>query len=224
MSSLAFLVATYNEEAEILDLLSSVRPYVDTIVVSDDGSTDSTLDLVIGSRLADIVVMGPHVASCEETSLSGLQRVTEDWTLILDADERIDAEGLARIRDWVDLDTHIITASGVMEPSAFSTEYTHLYFSQDEYIDGNLTRSFAKIKLVRTKMLHLPVTIHGDIACDGEPINLGIKVNHRKTSQKQIMREMEYLEAYEQKIKEGKMTRDHADWATGFHYYVRNTR
>jgi glycosyltransferase involved in cell wall biosynthesis len=207
MNSLAFLTAVYNEEDEIIDLIHSVRPFVDTIVVSDDGSTDETVARAIWTQEVDVLVLGPHLASCEEIRLRGIRRVTERWVLILDADERIDVEGMLAIGEFIN--------------SPESSDYTHVYFSQDEYIDGVLTRSFSKIKLARTAYINLPVGIHEDISCPGNPIDLGIKVLHRKTLAKQIMRESEYLDAYQRKIREGKMTPERAAQVAQWHYVVK---
>lgn len=207
MANLAFLTAVYNEQDEILDLLQSVRPYVDTIIVSDDGSTDLTTHRALDSGLVDVLVMGPHLASCEETRLRGFKRVKEAWVLILDADERIESAGMQAIRDFVDRG---------------GDEATHMYFSQKEYIDGVLMRDFAKIKLARTCYINLPVGIHDDISCAGEPVNIGIEVIHRKSWSKQILRETEYISAYERKISEGKMTRQRADQVAGWHYVVKH--
>lgn len=207
MSTLAFLMAVYNETDEIIDSIRAVRPYVDTIVISDDGSTDYTVPVALATKMVDVLVLNPHRASCEETRLSGLQRVSEDWVLILDADERIDSAGLQKIRESIEQ----LDREGI----------THVYFGQDEYIDGIQTRSFAKIKLARTDKLHLPERIHGEISVEGESTNLGVRVFHRKTRQKQIMRETEYIRAYKKKIQEGKMTESDAQWAINMHYFIK---
>lgn len=206
MSTLAFLTAVYNEENEIIDLLQSVRPYVDTIVVSDDGSTDSTINRALSTGLVDVFVLGPHVASCEETRIKGFARIIEDWVLILDADERISSKDLEFIRNFINTDP----------------PETHIYFSQKEYINGELMREFVKIKMARRENLFLPVGIHDDISCTGEPVNIGVEVIHRKTWNKQIMRETEYLDAYQKKISEGKMTPERADQVSGWHYIVKH--
>jgi glycosyltransferase involved in cell wall biosynthesis len=207
MTTLAFLTAVYNEQDEIVDLLESVRPYVDTIIVSDDGSIDATVPLAVQSGLVDVLVMGPHLASCEETRIRGFDRVVEDWVLILDADERINPWGMKDLRAGIE--------------RAEAEGFTHIYFRQDEYIDGRQTHSFAKIKAAKRGWLHLPVGIHDDISCGGEPINLGITVLHRKSMRKQIQRETEYIQAYKRKIAEGKMTPQRAAEVTEWHYVVK---
>jgi glycosyltransferase involved in cell wall biosynthesis len=206
MSTLAFLTAVYNEEAEIENLLRSVRPYVDIIIVSDDGSEDQTVAKASDTGYVDIMVTGPHLASCEETRIRGFAFVEADWVLILDADERISADGMKKLRIFTDRN---------------DPQYTHVYFSQDEFIDNVLTRTFPKIKLARPQYLNLPVGIHDDISCTGESTNIGVRVLHRKTSAKQRQRETEYVQAYERKIIEGKMTRQRAEEVKGWHYYVR---
>lgn len=207
MPTLAFLTAVYNEEAEIYDLLRSVRPYVDTTIVSDDGSTDRTIQVAVMSKLTDVLVLGPHLASCEEVRIRGFSRVAEDWVLILDADERITPEDLQKMRDSLeDLDNRGIT---------------HVYFSQEEFIDDQRMRSFAKIKLARREHLNLPIGLHDDVSATGKGDDLGLRVYHRKTKQKQIMRETEYLSAYRRKIAEGKMTPERAAQVSNWHYYVK---
>lgn len=205
---LGFLVATYNEEEEIISLLESVRPYVDEVVVSDDGSTDNTVALVEASGLADKIVKGPHLASCEETRIRGLEQMDSDWVLILDADERIPEENLKLLtKDLFES----LEVEGV----------THVYFTQDEYIDGRQTRSFQKVKLAQKDKLVLPEIIHGDISVEGHPANLGFKVIHRKSSNKQVMREQQYIEAYKRKVAEGKMSQEWADKVRQWHYFVK---
>jgi glycosyltransferase involved in cell wall biosynthesis len=207
MTTLAFLTAVYNEQDEIIDLLESVRPYVDTIVVSDDGSIDATVPLAIQTGLVDVLVMGPHLASCEETRIRGFKRIIEDWVLILDADERIHPTELEMLYDRIQ--------------HAEDEDFTHIYFAQDEFIDGRHTHSFAKIKAARRDCLNLPIGIHDDISCAGNPVNIGLRVIHRKTMVKQIQREQEYIQAYKRKIKEGKMTEQRAAEVTGWHYVVK---
>lgn len=216
---LAFLTAVYNEQEEIFDLLSSVGPHVDLIIVSDDGSTDDT-DQISAYTLQEIhnrygvhsyYVKNEHIGSCEETRIAGFKLIqpldSAIWVLILDADERIPTEHLSEIRAWTN--------------SEEAKLYTHVYFSQDEYIDGILQRSFAKIKMARSTDLHLPEGIHNDISASGDPVNKGWKIIHRKTSEKQKMRELEYLNVYEKQVAEGKMTRQRADEVSSWHYFIK---
>ena len=203
--TLAFLIAVYNEEREITDLLQSVRPYVDEIIVSDDGSKDNTV--AYAARYADVIVLSAPTHSCEETRIRGFQRILADWVLILDADERIPESHLKAIKSYL--------------PYFEQENKTHAYFNQLEYIDGQYTRGFEKVKLTRRDKTTLPELIHGDIHVDGDPVNVGWQVVHRKTSEKQKMRELEYLDAYEEKIAQGKMTREWADKASSWHYYHR---
>lgn len=205
MATLGFLTAVYNEEREITDLLQSVRPYVDEIIVSDDGSRDNTV--AYAAKYADVIVLSAPTHSCEETRIRGLNRVLADWVLILDADERVYPSHLAAIKPSLEY------FEGLNK--------THVYFHQFETIDGKQTRTFEKIKLARRDSLILPEVIHGDISVRGDPINMGWTVAHRKTSEKQKMREIEYLHAYEEKIAQGKMTREWADKVSQWHYYER---
>ena len=203
-NKITFLLAAYNEEHEIIDLLGSVFNWVDKLIVVDDGSTDDTATLA--SMFVNTTVYTiEHTGLCEVARIYGLERVTTDWVLMMDADERISREDLEKIREWVDSDP----------------TYTHMYFTQDEYIDGVQTRSFQKPKLFRKDSVTLSPIIHSDMIAEGEPVNIGLTVTHRKTSAKQRMRELQYLDTYKRLVEEGAMTQEKADWCRNLHYFER---
>lgn len=214
---LNFLVATYNESDEIESLLNSVSYYVDTIIVSDDGSTDNTTDLVNGWSLNNdfdvTVIYNDHTGLPEVVKAKGVDFIRyliypNDWVLMLDADERIDEATLKEIEMWL--------------KSPESENITHVWFGLDEYIDGKgPLRSFLKCRLFRANAIRFSNSVHEDDQFDGQGANNNWKVIHRKTSAKQIMREREYLQTYQRLLEEGKVTQEWVDRCKSFHYFVR---
>jgi glycosyltransferase involved in cell wall biosynthesis len=89
--SLAVVVLTFNEEANLAACLASVQGWASELVVVDSGSTDRTCDIA-HERSATLVshAFESHAAQWE-WALSTLQLQSE-WILALDADQRVTPE------------------------------------------------------------------------------------------------------------------------------------
>ncbi|WP_113672571.1 glycosyltransferase [Vallitalea guaymasensis] len=74
-----------NEEKHITKCLSSVKDYVDEIVIIDTGSTDSSKE--IASRYTDRIYDFKWCNDFAKARNFSLSKATNDWVLILDADE-----------------------------------------------------------------------------------------------------------------------------------------
>lgn len=206
-----FISAVYNESAEIDDLVQHVYPFVDRINIVDDGSTDDTalkLNMHVLSDDKTTYKTIEHTGLCEVARIHALEMCADDsWVVMLDADERFESPSLSQIVDFVkEAPDHI----------------THVYFGQKEYIDGVQVAEFAKVKLFKKSAAHLPEVIHRDPSFEGEPYNFGGYVIHRKSREKQIMREMQYIDTYEKLFEEGKVTRSDVNWFKSMHHYVRD--
>lgn len=81
----AVIVITRNEERNIVDCLESVAWAGERVVV-DSGSTDRTVDLA--TPLADSVYVTEWLGFAEAKNYA-LERVSSEWVLWLDADERV---------------------------------------------------------------------------------------------------------------------------------------
>lgn len=212
--TLEFISAVYNEEAEIDDLISHVLPYVDAIHIVDDVSTDSTVDRLakwwnrFSGEGFDWHQMDEHTGLCEVVRIKALELCDDDsWVLMLDADERFAPGVLEAVRAFLE---------------TVPDNVTHVWFGQHEFIDGIKVAEFAKVKLFRKSAAHFPEVIHRDPQFDGDSANFGGIVIHRKSHEKQIMRETQYLDTYEKLFEEGKVTRSDVDWFRGMHHFVRS--
>jgi glycosyltransferase involved in cell wall biosynthesis len=216
---LEFIAAVWNEEEEINDLLEHVCDYVDRINVVDDVSTDRT-PLILdewwhksnrASHDWDIFTwhqMEEHTGLCEVVRIKALEMCDDDsWVLMLDADERFAPGVLERVVEFC---------------KAPPEGVTHVYFSQHEYIDGVKVAEFAKVKLFKKSAGAFSEIIHRDPSFVGEATNFGGVVIHRKSSQKQVMRELQYLDTYDKLLDAGKVTQGDVDWFKGMHHFVRD--
>jgi glycosyltransferase involved in cell wall biosynthesis len=88
MASLGALVLTYNEEDNITDCLASLE-WVDEIVVVDSYSEDETCQLA--GEFTDNVYQREFDDFASQRNF-GLDKLTADWVLVVDADERITAK------------------------------------------------------------------------------------------------------------------------------------
>lgn len=96
--SLACVVITKNEEANIRDCLESIR-WADELIVVDAESRDRTVDLARECRAKVIVRPWPGFGLQKNF---GMAQASSDWILILDADERVTEELRGEIKACLD--------------------------------------------------------------------------------------------------------------------------
>lgn len=210
-----FIAALYNEEAEVTDLLWHVYNLVDGYSLADDGSTDNTYKM-IWQLVVDKDFIKPiqytqldHTGLPETVKNEALQAVPDaSWVLMLDADERLSEPAYQGIREF------LATDDGTVD---------YVYFNQLEIIDNKPVREFQKAKLFKKEVIQFPLNnIHADDQFTGNGIyKPEWRVFHRKSTSKQIQREIEYLQTYEKLYKEGHIDEGRLKWLQGLHHYVR---
>lgn len=106
MNKISLVVITKNEEKNIDKCLSSAR-FVDEIIVVDSGSTDRTGEIVKAHGGKFIFNPWPGYGLQKQFAL---EQATNNWVLLLDADEFLEAdlaERIVRLRDrGFDLDAY----------------------------------------------------------------------------------------------------------------------
>ncbi len=101
MATLCLCMIAKNEEKDLQQLLSELKPYTDQIVLAvDHRTTDRTRDVAkkFGAQVFDI-------RWCDDFSVArneSLAKATMDWILVLDADERVSVDGLKKIRKAIE--------------------------------------------------------------------------------------------------------------------------
>jgi glycosyltransferase involved in cell wall biosynthesis len=92
--TLSVCIITFNEEANIVRTLQSVKGIADEVIVVDSGSTDSTVALAQANGAK--VFIEPWKGFAPQKN-SALAKASCDWILSLDADEEVSAELAASI-------------------------------------------------------------------------------------------------------------------------------
>jgi glycosyltransferase involved in cell wall biosynthesis len=87
---LSIVLATYNEEANIVSCLSAIKKIADEIIVVDGSSTDSTAELA--KKLGARVVSTTNKPNFHINKQLAIDAAKGDLILQLDADEIVDAE------------------------------------------------------------------------------------------------------------------------------------
>jgi len=89
--TLGVVAISYNEQENIRGFLDNLLPWVDEIVIVDDGSTDATASIATGyaSRVRFIVSpRGDTGGFCDQRN-KGIEASTAQWLLHMDIDERV---------------------------------------------------------------------------------------------------------------------------------------
>lgn len=214
---LFFIAALYNEQDEIADLIEHVNDIVDGYCIVDDGSTDDTVAILdafytngadeFNPRFDYITI--PHIGLPETVKSMAKDAVPDgSWILMLDADERLSEAAKEGIRWFFDTGQDKV--------------YDYVYFNQQEIIDGRHVRSFQKAKLFRKEAITFPLNnIHADDQFVGNGTSFGWEVYHRKSSEKQVQRELEYLKTYKKLLDDGNIDQGRYEWLRNLHHYVK---
>jgi glycosyltransferase involved in cell wall biosynthesis len=85
--TLSVVIHTKNEEKMLADCLKSVLDIADEIIVADMNSTDDTKKIAkkFGARIINV----PEFGFADPARNISLSKVTKDWVLVIDADERL---------------------------------------------------------------------------------------------------------------------------------------
>lgn len=206
-----FAGALYNEEAQLEDLVKYINPHVNRINFVNDESTDSTLKLLIdlkGKYNKICFKSVPHVGLSEVVRAQAVQMCGLDsWVIMLDADERFTEESLVEIKKFV--------------LSKESENITHVWSTMIEKIDGISTRSFIKCRFFRARAAQFVNAMHRDDSYAGQGANYNWIITHNKTSDKQKVREAEYLSTYYQLLNDGKIDKKRFQEMVDLHYFIK---
>jgi len=145
-----------NEEDRIRPCLDSLQGFADEIIVFDSGSTDGTIDIV--RKYTDKIWITDDWPGDGFQKQRALDQSTCDWVLIIDADEYLDAEMKASIRD--------ILSQKEIEEVAFKLPWGNIILGkQMKY--GRSAR--APKRLFKRENAHItPVVVHAHVVTEGK--------------------------------------------------------
>jgi glycosyltransferase involved in cell wall biosynthesis len=92
---ISVVINTKNEEKNLSRVLSSVHGWVNEIIVCDMNSNDRTIE--IAERYGCIIKQYDDIGYVEPARKFAVEGATNEWVLLLDADEAVDR----RLRNWI---------------------------------------------------------------------------------------------------------------------------
>lgn len=99
MMSLSVVLATFNEEKNLPDCLTSIKDLADEIIVVDGSSTDRTVK--IAKEFGAKVIVVKNLPNFHVNKQKAIEMATKDWILQLDADERVSPELSKEIKEKI---------------------------------------------------------------------------------------------------------------------------
>ena len=153
MSTLAAVIITCNEEANIAECLESLSGTVDQIIVLDSGSADSTL--AIASLYGATVAVSSVWHGFGYQKNQALSMANTDWILSIDADERLTPELAKEIRSVIN-DTHSFTCYSIPRRSWYCGRFIRFSGWSPDYVDRLFKNGTARFSddLVHERLLH----------------------------------------------------------------------
>lgn len=98
--TLSVVLATFNEEKNLSDCLSSVRGLADEIIVVDGTSSDRTVEIAKRHNAKVFIVNNNPMFHINKQK--AIDSATKDWILQLDADERVTPELAKEIQQKIE--------------------------------------------------------------------------------------------------------------------------
>ncbi len=108
-------VPAYNEETTIADVLSRTRPYVDGVIVVDDGSTDRTAQIA-RTQGAIVVshVINRGLGAAIGTGFATAQKLGADIVVTLDADGQHDPAQIPALMSAIEQGADVVIGSRML--------------------------------------------------------------------------------------------------------------
>ena len=101
--TIGVVAISYNEEEDITGFLDCLLPWVDEIVIIDDGSTDETESIVRHHQQNARWISSPRGSNegYNDQRNKGISAASSDWLLHMDVDERVTPVLAKEIRDAI---------------------------------------------------------------------------------------------------------------------------
>lgn len=190
-TQLSVVLATYNEEKNLVDCLSSVKDIASEIIIVDGSSQDKTVEIAKSFGAKVIITSNPPIFHINKQK--ALDMAKEKWVLQLDADERVTKELSKEITKIINMSEEEIEKyeSTLLDKSLFTrhqkllegrdgrignenSEYAAFFIPRLNYFLGRYLRyggvyPDGVIRLVRKGKAHFPCKdVHEQIAVDGK--------------------------------------------------------
>lgn len=119
---LSLCMIVKDEEILLPECLESVQGVVDELIVVDTGSQDQTVELAqtAGAKVFDFPWQDDFAAARNFS----LEQATQDWILVLDADERLMEDCVAELRDTIQQSDYVASTLLRYEVGALQNPYS----------------------------------------------------------------------------------------------------
>lgn len=152
--AISVVINTYNASRYLERVLETVKGF-DEVVVCDMESTDETVAIAQGKGCKVVTFSKNGVTICEPARNFAIQSASEDWVLVVDADELVTEE----LRDYLyDFTNH-------------SGDVKGLLIARKNYLTGTFLRSTYpdyQLRFFRRNSVDWPPIIHARPIIDGK--------------------------------------------------------
>lgn len=152
-STLGVVAISHNEAQDLPRFLQNVEPWVDEIVIIDDGSTDDTSLIAEGAGRKVTFVHAPRAEGeyYADQRNKGIDAASSDWLLHMDIDERVSPELAAEI------------LAAVQNPRFDAYRYRRLNYFLHRPMRGGGWRDWNLVHLARRDCLRFSGMFHEEV-------------------------------------------------------------
>lgn len=210
MMGISLCMIARNEEDYIRSALSSVKSFVDEVIVVDTGSKDKTVE--IAKEFTDKIYECLWEDDFSKARNFSLSKASEEWILVLDADEVIASEDCLKIKEFA-------TDPGYLGYSFVQVNYTDdvntfgympvlrpNWYTKNfrGYITCNIVRLFRNLPDIRFEgVVH--ESVDNSIKALGETLKSDAVIHHYQFAKgDEVIRakQLQYLTIYEKNLAE----------------------
>lgn len=153
----------YNEQRDLPGFLENLLPWVDEIVLVDDGSTDSTKQIALKAGEKVKFIESPRAPGeyYSDQRNKGIEQAESDWLLHMDVDERVPQALAKEIQQ------------AIKDPSKDGYRYRRLnYFLHRPFPYGGW-QHWNLVHLARRHLFHFGGKMHETCRLDAPPDRIG---------------------------------------------------
>jgi len=187
--TLGVVSISYNEERDIGGFLENLAPWVDEIIIVDDGSTDQTQAMAkaYGDKVTFLKSPRKDGEYFSHQRNKGIDAARSDWLLHMDIDERVSPELAQQI------------LKGIADESKDGYRYRRLNYFMHRPMKGGGWRDWNLVHLARRDKFRFGGMFHEDCLLDAPETRVGqldgLMIHFNEDSfEKRIRKSTTYLE------------------------------